>query len=62
MMKLKSCVRCGGDLYLEQGLGDDADFICLQCGKVHYVNAAPMIEPKRPGRRAPRFGAKTRAA
>jgi hypothetical protein len=35
---LKACVRCGGDLAL-----DDGDWQCLQCGRYYYVrrNLAP---------------------
>ena len=29
---LKSCVRCGGDLTLDEG-----DWLCLQCGRYYYA-------------------------
>jgi DNA-directed RNA polymerase subunit RPC12/RpoP len=30
-VQLRSCTRCGGDMMLEQYLGD-REFVCLQCG------------------------------
>ena len=30
--RFKSCVKCGGDLALDQG-----DWLCLQCGTYYYV-------------------------
>ena len=29
---LKSCVKCGGDLAMDEG-----DWLCLQCGSYYYV-------------------------
>jgi len=31
MIQLKACQRCGGDMMLEEILGE-AEFVCLQCG------------------------------
>lgn len=62
MMVLKGCTRCGGDLMQERAIGEEADLACLQCGKVHYQTAAAALEPRQPGRRAPRFGGRNRAA
>ena len=30
-MVSKGCLRCGGDIYIENNL-DGADIVCLQCG------------------------------
>ena len=30
--RFKSCVKCGGDLALDQG-----DWLCLQCGSYYYI-------------------------
>jgi hypothetical protein len=30
-MKLKGCIRCQGDLFREEDLGQ-SDLVCLQCG------------------------------
>ena len=30
--RFKSCVKCGGDLALDQG-----DWLCLQCGTYYYI-------------------------
>jgi DNA-directed RNA polymerase subunit RPC12/RpoP len=31
MIQLKACKRCGGDMLVENYLGDQ-DLVCLQCG------------------------------
>ena len=31
--RIRGCQRCGGDAYLESA-DDDADWRCLQCGRV----------------------------
>lgn len=31
VLQLKACVRCNGDMMLEEYLGD-RDLVCLQCG------------------------------
>lgn len=37
-MVLKGCVRCGGDLYREDGIGE-SDMVCIQCGHREAVAA-----------------------
>lgn len=37
MINLKACARCGGDVMIEQLLGE-AELVCLQCG---HRSAAP---------------------
>ena len=37
---LKACVRCGGDLAL-----DDGDWLCLQCGRYYYAHPMPAMLP-----------------
>jgi hypothetical protein len=37
---LKACVRCGGDLAL-----DDGDWLCLQCGRYYYARPKPATLP-----------------
>jgi hypothetical protein len=32
MINLKSCSRCGGDLMIEELLGE-RELVCLQCGR-----------------------------
>lgn len=39
---LKACVRCGGDLAL-----DDGDWQCLQCGRYYYVRRNLASPPSR---------------
>lgn len=31
MIQLKACKRCGGDMLVEEYLGDQ-DLVCIQCG------------------------------
>ena len=31
MMWLKACGRCGGDVFIEEDIGE-REFVCLQCG------------------------------
>jgi ribosomal protein S27AE len=38
--KLKSCPRCGGDIYLEED-NDDCYARCLQCGYAKLLPALP---------------------
>ncbi len=37
---LKACVRCGGDLTLDEG-----DWLCLQCGRYYYARPKPGTIP-----------------
>jgi DNA-directed RNA polymerase subunit RPC12/RpoP len=41
MIELKACTRCGGDMMVEEILGD-ADLVCLQCG---HRRAMPQADP-----------------
>lgn len=36
----KACVRCGGDIYKEEELGD-CDLVCLQCGFRKSIEPVP---------------------
>lgn len=48
MMRLKACERCGGDLSLEQDLGDFKAWVCLQCGHEQETNGkAEVCRPPR---------------
>jgi len=48
--RLKACLKCGGDLALDEG-----DWLCLQCGRYYYVGLyrhkrwvqvhAPQVQP-----------------
>jgi DNA-directed RNA polymerase subunit RPC12/RpoP len=38
--RLKACVRCGGDAYLD--LRDDPEWRCLQCGRLILTEAMPI--------------------
>lgn len=40
MIDLKACGRCGGDMFVEEVLGD-ADVVCLQCG---HRASAPVVK------------------
>jgi hypothetical protein len=40
MLNLKSCARCGGDLMIEELLGE-TELVCLQCG---HRSRAPNSE------------------
>ena len=44
MFRLKGCVKCGGDLFLEYG-----DWHCLQCGKYYYTTAPWSYDGRREG-------------
>ena len=44
MFRLKGCVKCGGDLFLE-----GADWECLQCGKYYYTGAPLHFDGRREG-------------
>lgn len=39
MIQLKSCRRCGGDMMLEEVMGEQ-ELVCLQCGYRTYPAAA----------------------
>jgi DNA-directed RNA polymerase subunit RPC12/RpoP len=41
-MMLRSCIRCGGDLYLERLSGSE-DLVCLQCGFRKTVERPSMV-------------------
>jgi hypothetical protein len=41
MINLKACTRCGGDLLVEDVLGD-VELVCLQCG---HRSMAPDTVP-----------------
>ncbi len=42
--RFKSCVKCGGDLVLDQG-----DWLCLQCGTYYYTGLYQRLQdPKDP--------------
>lgn len=38
----RSCRRCGGDMYRENGFYDD-DYVCLQCGYREYQPVSPPL-------------------
>ena len=38
--RLKACVKCGGDLAVDQG-----DWLCLQCGTYYYVGLYRQQQP-----------------
>jgi DNA-directed RNA polymerase subunit RPC12/RpoP len=42
MINLKACVRCGGDLFPEEVLGD-TELVCLQCGHRAVAPAQPVL-------------------
>lgn len=46
--RLKACVKCGGDLVLDEG-----DWLCLQCGTYYYtgLHRLPTLVPLPPPRR-----------
>ena len=44
--RFKGCVKCGGDLALDQG-----DWLCLQCGTYYYVGL--YQRPERAGKSNP---------
>ena len=54
MINLKSCARCGGDLMIEELLGE-TELVCIQCG---HRSAAPnqptpySIKRRRPTQKA----------
>lgn len=61
MLVKNSCVRCEGDLYLENGL-DGAEFVCIQCGHRRTARLRQMSAPieaaaEKPARRARRKSA-----
>lgn len=47
MLKLKSCARCGGDVFVEHDI-DGLWLVCLQCGRATPLPnaAAPQIWPR----------------
>ncbi|GIW09784.1 MAG: hypothetical protein KatS3mg061_0841 [Dehalococcoidia bacterium] len=58
MFRLKSCVRCGGDLWFGRGL-DGPAWHCLQCGRSPQ---APLPVPALPTRqRRPARGQRLRS-
>ena len=44
MLKIKSCYRCGGDIY-RTGESELNETTCLQCGAVQYSKVV-KIEPE----------------
>lgn len=44
MFRLKGCIKCGGDLFLEE-----RDWECLQCGKYYYSTALLIFDGRREG-------------
>jgi hypothetical protein len=46
MIVFRGCVKCQGDLYVEQGLGD-ADLVCLQCGYRRSATAGELAQAER---------------
>jgi transcription initiation factor TFIIIB Brf1 subunit/transcription initiation factor TFIIB len=44
-MWLKSCPRCGGDLYIEYQV-DETNVVCLQCG--HILTRAQEDQLRQP--------------
>jgi len=42
MINLKSCARCGGDMMIEQLLGE-AELVCIQCGHRAAVPNQPAL-------------------
>jgi DNA-directed RNA polymerase subunit M/transcription elongation factor TFIIS len=46
MIVFRGCVKCEGDLYVEQGIGD-TDLVCLQCGYRRGVSAAELEREER---------------
>lgn len=47
---LRSCPRCGGDLFEERALGS-VDMVCIQCG--HVLTAAQEMTLRSRGVRVP---------
>ena len=47
-MLLKRCLRCGGDVFLEDAIGS-IDIVCLQCGYRRITNrpALPVLMKNR---------------
>jgi hypothetical protein len=41
--RIRGCQRCGGDAYLESA-EEDADWRCLQCGRVVVIQAQAETE------------------
>jgi len=41
MMWLNACGRCGGDVFIEEDMGD-REFVCLQCGGRKTVGPVAM--------------------
>ncbi len=62
MLVKNGCVRCEGDLYLENGL-DGTEFVCIQCGHRRTARLRQMSAPvgaavpEKPARRARRKSA-----
>jgi|FLYL01.1.fsa_nt_gi DNA-directed RNA polymerase subunit RPC12/RpoP len=55
-MLFKACVRCSGDLFIEDD-GSDKDLICLQCGyrrTLRQLLAEKMSQEKRAEESYPR--------
>ena len=52
--RFKGCVKCGGDLVLDQG-----DWLCLQCGTYYYTGLYQRTaHPKKPTPQSPEPPAK----
>ncbi len=44
MWRLKSCPRCGGDMWLDSNLAGTWEEQCLQCSYSHEIAKAPVPE------------------
>ena len=42
MIHLKACKRCGGDMLVENYLGDQ-DLVCIQCGYRTPANPSALV-------------------
>ncbi len=54
MINLRACVRCGGDMMIEQLLGE-TELVCIQCGHRSAMETpSPYLRPRRqtPARKA----------
>jgi hypothetical protein len=52
MLNLKSCARCGGDLFAEDVLGE-VELVCLQCGHRTSAPIEQVVQYPIKRRRAP---------
>ena len=65
-MLLKKCPKCRGDLYVEHYLGDEDEWVCLQCGyilipQLAVALVAPLTNPSIADIPRPRTGMSPRA-